>query len=74
MPRGDGTGPMGGRAAGCGRNTAAGGRAGAGMRGRGAGPGTEVVCSRCGTKAPKERGVPCFEQKCPTCGSAMARV
>ncbi|OPY60044.1 MAG: hypothetical protein A4E57_04576 [Syntrophorhabdaceae bacterium PtaU1.Bin034] len=25
------------------------------MRGRGAGPGTEVACPQCGTKAPKER-------------------
>ena len=31
------------------------------------------VCPQCGTKAPRERGVPCFQQKCPKCGSTMAR-
>lgn len=64
---------MRGRGAGCGRAAGFGRSGGAGMRGKGAGPATEAVCPKCGTKVPHERGVPCFQQKCPNCGSAMTR-
>jgi len=64
MPRGDGTGPIGG-----------GGR-GRGM-GRGgpqaAGPGGFCVCPACGERVPHQRGVPCTGVRCPKCGQAMAR-
>ena len=70
MPRGDGTGPR-GQGSGSGR----------GMRGDGqgrkggfsAGPGGFCVCSSCGEKAQHQPGQPCYEQKCPKCGSAMVR-
>ncbi|MFC1883789.1 hypothetical protein ACFL2O_03365 [Thermodesulfobacteriota bacterium] len=42
--------------------------------GRGMGPGGECQCSNCGKKVPHERGIPCFEQKCPDCDTPMTRV
>jgi predicted DNA-binding protein (UPF0251 family)/predicted Fe-Mo cluster-binding NifX family protein len=74
MPGGDGTGPrgMGGRGAGCGRPSgSAVGRQGA--RGAGRGPAREVICPNCGERMPHQLGIPCFQQKCPKCGSAMVR-
>jgi len=64
MPRGDGTGPPRGRA----------GR-GARMRGTsaGAGPGGKCVCPQCGEKVSHQLGTPCYNVKCPRCGSAMIR-
>jgi len=54
--------------------------AGRGMgRGRGRmggfamGPGGECVCPSCGTRVPHQAGVPCYQQKCPKCGSPMTR-
>ncbi len=41
--------------------------------GKGLGPGGDCLCPKCGTKAPHERGIPCFEQKCPKCGERMSR-
>jgi hypothetical protein len=72
MPRGDGTGPVGGGGAGTGRG---GGGAGGGGRGGGfaMGPGGSCVCPNCGKTAPHQRGVPCYQQKCPSCGAAMTR-
>jgi len=43
------------------------------MGGKGLGPGGECVCPKCGHKVPHQRGVPCFQRKCPECGSFMAR-
>jgi hypothetical protein len=40
---------------------------------RGAGPGGECVCPECGAKSAHQRGVPCFDVKCPKCGAAMTR-
>jgi hypothetical protein len=51
-----------------------GGRGGKGrMGGRALGPGGECVCTQCGTRAPHQRGVPCYEQMCPQCGIPMVR-
>jgi hypothetical protein len=38
-----------------------------------AGPGGLCVCPRCGRREPHERGKPCAEKQCPTCGVAMTR-
>ncbi len=60
------------------RGFGAGGGAGRGSgRGRGGGmglgPGGECVCPACGERVPHTRGVPCYQQKCPKCGSPMTR-
>lgn len=39
----------------------------------GMGPGGSCVCAKCGHKEPHQRGVPCFERKCPQCGSPLMR-
>ena len=50
------------------------GRGGRGrMGGFGLGPGGECVCPDCGKTAPHQRGVPCYQIKCPKCGSQMTR-
>jgi hypothetical protein len=65
-----------GRGAGGGMGRGAGGGAGGG-RGRGGGfamgPGGNCVCPQCGAKAAHQRGTPCYQQKCPKCGTAMTR-
>ena len=63
MPRGDGTGPRG-------RGTGRG--AGRGM-GQGRQTGGNCVCPNCGAQAAHQVGVPCYEQKCPKCGTGMVR-
>ncbi len=82
MPRGDGTGPnglgpmTGGRKMGAGAGGRAGARTGGGagrMGGRGLGPAGECVCPQCGERTPHQRGIPCFEQKCPKCNAPMTR-
>jgi len=62
MMRGFGAGNGAGRGSGRGR--------GGGM---GLGPGGECVCPACGKRIPHTRGVPCYQQKCPQCGSPMTR-
>ncbi len=42
-------------------------------KGFGLGLGGECVCPKCEARAPHQRGVPCYEQKCPKCGNAMTR-
>jgi len=51
-----------------------GGHSGKGrMGGRGLGPDGECICPQCGQRLPHQRGIPCFEQKCPKCGIPMTR-
>ena len=38
-----------------------------------AGPVGFCVCPQCGRREPHARGVPCIDQKCPMCGTAMVR-
>ena len=71
MPRGDGTGPR-GEGPGTGRGMGRGGGRGRGG-GVGAGPGGTCVCPNCGQREPHQLGVPCFDRKCPKCGTAMTR-
>jgi predicted Fe-Mo cluster-binding NifX family protein len=33
----------------------------------------DCVCHRCGHKQPHERGIPCTEIRCPSCGASMFR-
>ncbi len=78
MPRGDGTGPT-GQGAGTGRGMGAGGGIGRpGGRGRmggprAAGPVGNCVCPNCRAVVPHQRGVPCYQQACPKCGTKMTR-
>jgi len=73
MPRGRGLGPRQGRGLGQGLGR----RAGAGGRGRmggfAAGPAGNCVCPECGYKEPHQTGVPCYQKKCPKCGTLMTR-
>lgn len=65
---------QGGMGAGGGQGLGQGGRrVGRGGGPLAAGPGGYCVCSQCGQKEPHQRGVPCFERKCPKCGAAMIR-
>ena len=38
-----------------------------------AGPGGDCLCPNCGNRVPHQRGVPCYNQTCPKCGSKMVR-
>jgi len=69
MVRGRGGG--GGRGGGAGR----GGGRGPGRMGGGkaAGPGGYCVCPNCGHQEPHTVGVPCYQKKCPECGTQMTR-
>jgi hypothetical protein len=71
MPRGDGTGPA-GRGPGTGRGLGRGGGRGR-MGGQSLGVGGECVCPNCGHRVAHQRGTPCYQIRCPNCGSPMAR-
>jgi len=74
MPRGDGTGPVGGAGAGTGRGAGMGSNQGQGRTGGfNLGAGGQCVCPSCGKKVPHKLGTPCTEQKCPNCGVGMTR-
>lgn len=74
MPRGDGTGPIGGsRGTGGGRGMGIGGGRGRNQGPKAAGLGGECICPRCGKILPHQQGIPCMEMKCPQCGSPMTR-
>lgn len=54
------------------------GRGGPGGMGRkggpsAAGPGGTCVCPNCGHREPHQVGQPCYEMKCPKCGTTMIR-
>jgi hypothetical protein len=70
MPFGDGTGPLGG-SRGIGRRL--GQRRSRQPGGFGLGPGGNCTCPNCGATVPHRRGIPCFSQQCPKCGSLMTR-
>lgn len=71
--------PGGGQGGGQGGGGQGGGAGGGGGRGGGrgggfgGGPGGTCVCLACGHQEPHQRGVPCFEKKCPKCGGTMTR-
>jgi predicted DNA-binding protein (UPF0251 family) len=49
-------------------------RLGAGRMGRfAAGPNGNCICPKCGYKESHQIGVPCYQKKCPKCGSPMTR-
>lgn len=51
-----------------------GGRHRARVRGRfGGGDTSSCLCPGCGHVEPHERGIPCVQQQCPKCGTAMTR-
>lgn len=62
--RGLGGGGMGGRASGGGRGR---------NQGRGLGMGGYCICPNCGYQEPHQRGVPCYEMRCPKCNAVMYR-
>ena len=65
MPDQDGTGPN--------IRGSIGGR-GKGLKGGFSfGPGGICRCTNCGFTEPHELGVPCYDKKCPKCGSPMLR-
>ncbi|MFH1978285.1 MAG: DUF134 domain-containing protein [Candidatus Aenigmatarchaeota archaeon] len=51
-------------------------RRGDSMKGRGrmsgfaAGPSGNCICTKCGHKVPHQKGMPCYQMKCPKCGGA----
>jgi predicted Fe-Mo cluster-binding NifX family protein len=67
MNRGGGQGGGGGQGRGGGRG---GGRRGGSSAG---GSGGSCVCPQCGHREPHARGVPCYQQQCPKCQTAMTR-
>jgi predicted amidophosphoribosyltransferase len=44
-----------------------------GGKGEGLGSGGHCVCPNCGGRIPHRSGVPCQEERCPTCGAKMLR-
>jgi len=60
-----------GRGLGLGRSRGAGGRGR--MGGFAAGPSGNCICPKCGYKETHQTGVPCYQKKCPKCGSPMIR-
>ncbi len=65
MPGGNGTGPS-GQGPDAGRGRGRGGRPGGG-------PGGNCLCPNCKLSVPHRAGVPCYDVKCPKCGTKMVR-
>ena len=38
-----------------------------------AGPGGYCICPNCGHRLPHQAGVPCYQLRCPQCGTQMLR-
>ncbi len=71
-----------GRGSGRGMGMGSGRGAGGGMfsgggrgrnQGKGQGQGGTCVCPKCGFSVAHQRGVPCYQIKCPECGAVMTR-
>ncbi|MBN1814965.1 MAG: hypothetical protein JXA14_24230 [Anaerolineae bacterium] len=66
-----------GRGRGGGSGAGRGGGRGPGRMGgsQAAGPGGTCVCPNpnCGHREPHQAGVPCYQKKCPKCGTQMIR-
>lgn len=72
MPGRDGTGPSGqGPGTGRGQGRGTGGRSR--PSDQSAGPAGVCICPACGKKKEHTRGIPCYEMKCPECGTNMVR-
>ena len=65
--RGEGSGRGGGGGRGSGRGP---GRMGGP---KAAGPGGACICPNCGQREPHVVGQPCYQKKCPQCGTQMVR-
>lgn len=65
MGQGGGRGRGGGQGQGQGRGRRGGSSAGGAI--------DICLCPKCGHREPHERGVPCVQQQCPKCGTAMVR-
>ncbi|MCR4410187.1 MAG: ferredoxin [Candidatus Saccharicenans sp.] len=39
----------------------------------GLGPGGYCVCPKCGHRQEHRAGIPCLEERCPKCGTALVR-
>jgi hypothetical protein len=63
--QGGGSGRGGGRGQGRGPGRMGGSKA--------AGPGGNCLCPNCGHRVPHKVGQPCYERKCPRCGTTMTR-
>lgn len=64
---------QGGMGQGGGRGQGRGGQRGGRKGGGGGGPQGFCVCPQCGQREAHQRGVPCYESKCPQCGAALVR-
>ena len=64
-----------GRGQGQGRGAGRGQGQGPGRKGgsKAAGPGGDCSCPSCGHRVPHQVGQPCYEVKCPKCGTTMTR-
>jgi len=43
------------------------------MGGRNLGPEGHCICPSCGARVGHQRGNPCYQRSCPTCGTKMTR-
>jgi len=62
-----------GRGLGLGRGGGRGAAGGGRMGGFAAGPSGNCVCPKCRYTEAHQTGVPCYQKKCPKCGSSMTR-